>query len=188
MERWLPIPEYEGLYSVSDQGRIRIEVRRHNIRAGAMLAQTPARDGYLCVALRHEDEWPRGRNFAVSRVVLMAFDRQPEEGEQANHKNGDITDNRLSNLEWTTVQENIRHSIEVLGSSREGEKNPAAKLTEEQVVEIRERIAAGANYAEISDAFGISRPMAGQIAKGRAWKNAGGPITPTRPRGRPRRS
>jgi hypothetical protein len=184
MERWLPIPEYEDIYSVSDLGRVRIEVKRHNIRRGAMLTQTPQRDGYLQVALSRG--LPEYRRLVVGRLVLFAFEGlPPEEGMQANHKNGDISDNRLENLEWVTPKENIQHSMRVLGHGRAGEKNPAAKLTEEDVRALRKRAAAGETYTSLGRAFDVTNVMARMIATGKAWTHVRGPLQGKRPVGRP---
>jgi hypothetical protein len=184
MEHWLPVPDYEGVYSASDLGRVRIEVRRQNIRAGAILALSPSKDGYLQVALRR-DEDKRPRHCAIARVVLSAFDRLPEPGEEANHKNGDIHDNRLENLEWLTQPKNIEHSIQVLGHTRAGAHNPAAKLTEAAVIELRKRAATGESYTSLGTSFGITNVMARNIAIGRHWPHVGGPLSGARPLGRP---
>lgn len=187
MEAWKDVPAYEGLYSASNFGRVRINVDRHNIRAGAMLALWPGEDGYLRTSLRRGEE-KRSKHFMVSRVILAAFDREPLPKEEANHKNGVITDNRLENLEWLTQTANIMHSIEVLGSTRKGAKNPCARLTDLQVVELRERAVHGETFLALGKAFGVSNVMARQIATGRSWSHVGGPRIEARPQaGRPRR-
>ena len=183
MEQWIQIPGYEDTYSVSNSGRIRIEVKRHNIRKGTMLSQCPQKDGYLYVTLRRGPE-REGKKFAVSRLVLIAFVGHPEKGWEANHENGDIVDNHLSNLNWCTKKKNLQHSIEVLGHTRKGEKNPAAKLTEDKVIALRESSAKGEAYASLGRRFGISLVMARNIATGRSWKHVGGPIIGARPMGR----
>jgi len=58
-----------------------------------------------------------------------------------------------------------------------GERNPSAKLTVAQVVEIRERFAAGATYRSIAKAFVIGTGTVGFIVTGQHWPDAGGPIT-----------
>jgi len=181
-ERWRPVPGYEGLYSVSDCGNVRIEVTRRNIRTGTHLRQTPDPDGYLIVTLT-DTRTPR--NCRVSLVVLAAFVGPRPPGQETNHKDGNRQNNRLENLEYITKPQNVKHSIEVLGSTRQGAKNPAAKLTEQRVLELRERAAAGDNYRVLGEAFGVSSVMVGKIARGESWSHIGGPLITGRPRGRP---
>jgi len=187
MEHWKPVPGYESLYSVSNLGRVRIDIKRHNIRKGSMLSQSPQKGGYLYVSLRRDSEL-RPKRHHVARLVLTAFVSDPKANEQANHNNGNVTDNRLSNLEWMTPAKNTEHSISVLGFSREGEKNPSAKLTKRKVVRLRELAASGMTYTALGKKFGVTNAMVCAIARGKAWRNAGGPITESKPKGRPRRA
>lgn len=183
-EEWKPVVGYEEAYSVSNLGRVRLEKDRWNKRAGSFLKQTRDRDGYLLVGLRllPEDYQSMRR---VSRLVLEAFEREPRPGEQANHKSGDKADNRLENLEWTTGRENVEHAIRVLGKRRDGAFNPAAKLTEADVLALRERAAGGATFTALAETFGVSVVMAKNIATGLSWKTVGGPRV--KPPGRGRR-
>lgn len=185
MERWLPIAGYEEIYSVSDLGRVRIEISRRGFPAGSMLALTPGKDDYLQVSLARRTTH---RKYVVSRLVLTAYARSPRPGEQANHKNGDIADNRLENLEWSTALQNIHHAIEVLGRDYRGEQNPASKLTEQDVIDLRDRAAKGVTQMSLSRTFGISNVMARNIASGRSWAHVGGPRTTEWLRGRPKRA
>lgn len=113
-ERWLPVPGYEGLYEVSDHGRIRsldkvIEKTskngvkyRHHAR-GRMMHQVPAPFGHLYTRL-HKDG--QGRTFFVHRLVLMAFVGPRPEGTECCHNDGVATNNRLENLRWDTAKSN----------------------------------------------------------------------------------
>jgi hypothetical protein len=188
MEEWRVIPGYEGIYSVSNLGRIRINKDRRNIRQGSLLKQTLRTDGYLSVGLRRDHE-ASATGFAVSRLVLRAFcDEPPSPEHQANHKNGDIIDNRLENLEWVTPAENRLHAIQVLGYDRKGERNGAAKLTEAAVIQIRVDAAAGSSLTLLAKRHRVTRNMVWNIVRGKSWRSVGGPISGPRPLGRPPRT
>lgn len=101
IEEWRDIPGYEGLYQVSDQGRVR--------NAKRMLKPTPAknRGGYLNIGLVKNKE---RKYFRVHRLVWMAFVGPIPEGYEINHINQNTADNRLENLNLLTHNDNIRWS------------------------------------------------------------------------------
>ena len=118
-ERWLPIPDYEGLYEVSDRGRVRSldrlvtdrDGRRTRRFRGRILRPQPnARSGRLAVTLHRPGH---SQQEYVYRLVLLAFVGPAPDGAEACHGNGDPTDDRLSNLRWDTRRENnldrVRH-------------------------------------------------------------------------------
>ena len=60
--------------------------------------------------------------------------------------------------------------------NRSGEAHGMSTLTEAQVIEIRERYAAGESAVPIADEFGVSMPTVTHIVMGQTWKLAGGPV------------
>ena len=106
IERWRPVPGYEGSYAASSHGRIRsldrITDRGRNWR-GRLLTPTPMKNGYLLVTL-----WRGGRQRTqlVHRLVLSAFHGPCPDGSEALHRDGIRTNNYLENLSWGTHSEN----------------------------------------------------------------------------------
>lgn len=100
-EEWRPIPDYEGTYEVSDQGRVRRLNFRH--RGVQVLRLRLSTGGYLRLAL-----WRDGvrKDVRVNRLVATVFLRPPVADEVCRHLNGDKTDNRLSNLAWGSPADN----------------------------------------------------------------------------------
>lgn len=110
-ERWLPVPDYEGLYEVSDQGRVRSLPRgaatyggRAWSRNGQILKPAPSVGSALTVGLSVGGE---RRTWRVHTLVLLAFVGPRPDGLQCCHGNGDFADNRLGNLRWDTPSSNM---------------------------------------------------------------------------------
>jgi len=120
MEEWKPVENYETQYEVSSHGRIRslnrlikTGIRHSDYREtkGKLLKLNLKRNGYLSVDLSNEG---KVKTMTVHRIVANAF-LQNDSKPQVNHKNGNKTDNRVTNLEWATRSENQTHRFKVLG-------------------------------------------------------------------------
>ena len=114
-ERWLPVPGYEGLYSVSNLGRIRSESRtvtridgQRRRFPGTILKPNKHPSGYLRVDLRKNNK-PETR--VVHRLVLEAFVGEAPPGTEACHWNDDPADNRMENLRWGTPADNMLDKV-----------------------------------------------------------------------------
>jgi hypothetical protein len=112
MEQWKPIPGYEGLYEVSDQGRVRSLDRITTTivkRLGKMLKpQLSSGRMHLTVSLSLNGKVSVKY---VHQLVALAFHGVPEEGQQVRHLNGVPTDNVLENLKYGTHVENSQDMI-----------------------------------------------------------------------------
>lgn len=106
MERWQPIPGYEGLYEVSDQGSIK------SLCAGRwgttkIRKLVPDKDGYLTICLKKDGKY---KNVKVHRLVAMAFLPNPNNYPQINHIDEVKTNNNVNNLEWCTSKYNLLYN------------------------------------------------------------------------------
>ena len=102
-EEWRDIEGYEGLYQISNLGRVRsLNCRGHK---GCIGILTPRLDGkgYEMVALYKEG---KARNTKVHRLVAQAFIPNPNNYPQVNHKDENKTNNDVKNLEWCTNEYN----------------------------------------------------------------------------------
>lgn len=101
-ERWLPVTDYEGLYEVSDLGRVKSFAK---CKDGKILTGEIRKDNYTRVNLYKKNVI---KNYAVHRLVLQAFN-PTEEKLDCDHINHIRNDNRLVNLRWVTSSQNMRY-------------------------------------------------------------------------------
>lgn len=108
------------------------------------------------------------------RVAWMMFKGLPIPcGLQINHSDGDGLNNRDSNLLLATNQENVMHSIRVLGRKRKsqpGEQNPSSKLSDKQVAQIK-HLAKLKSMPQwrIAELFNVSQVTISNIHLGKTW-------------------
>lgn len=121
--------------------------------------------GYRRVNLYLEDG--TCRLMSVARLVLIAFVGMPDKGYEAAHLNGIRTDDRLLNLKWCSRLENHSHK-RLHGTHQSGVKHPMAKLTDRQVIEIRESTQ---SLTDLSKLYGVSIPTIHRIKSRKNWSH-----------------
>lgn len=102
MEIWKDIEGFEGIYQVSSHGRI-----RHKIKGIKSFNEV---NGYYKVDL-YDKEKRKHIRFRVHRLVAKAFIENPNNYKEVNHIDEDKHNNRVSNLEWCSREQNLIHSI-----------------------------------------------------------------------------
>ena len=111
-EYWKPVVGYEGLYEVSNWGRVkslkRLVKSPRGYRTVCERTLKPTKDshGYLCVSLYKEGEM---KFVKIHRLVAEAFLNNPDNLPQINHKDEDKTNNHVNNLEWCDAQYNCNY-------------------------------------------------------------------------------
>lgn len=115
MEIWKDIKGFEGLYQISNQGRLRsldrpVKQRSNSIQVkkGKLIIQSKNHKGY---PLANVSKGNKRYSRATHRLVAEAFIPNPENKPQINHIDGNKENNSVSNLDWVTASENIRHAI-----------------------------------------------------------------------------
>ena len=102
IEEFRDIPGYEGMYEVSNLGRVK------NVETGRILKPGKDSRGYLQAGL-----YKNGivRKFLIHRLVAQSFIQNPNNYPEINHRDEDKTNNAVSNLEWCTRDYNNNYSL-----------------------------------------------------------------------------
>lgn len=114
-ELWKPIPGFDGMYEVSNMGRVKSCKRTRKSKAGSIshvqeriLKPKSGKNGYFEIALSKNGKL---HFFRCHRLVADAFIPNPNHFPVINHKDEDVTNNKVSNLEWCSVSYNTSYSV-----------------------------------------------------------------------------
>lgn len=157
---------YEDSYQISDRGRIFTKRRLigNRLEYGKELHPSLTIDGYFKVSLSNNGTI---KHYFLHRLVAEQFIENPNNLPQVNHKDGNKLNNTVSNLEWCSRLDNMRHAS-VNALMQRGEARPNSKLTEEQVVEIY-KLKGILSGKEISRIYGVSGNTINMILRGKKW-------------------
>ncbi len=168
---------YKGLYKVSNYGRI-ISVER--LKYGGPLGYTKLKRKIIAqiigkgkLAYCSVQLWKNNkrRKFHAHRLVAIHF-LKGEPRDTVNHKDGDKTNNIVTNLEWATYSENNQHAHDIgLINPCHGVAHPVAKLTDDKVRHIRKLLASGMSQRKVAGFMGVSRGSIQKIAERTGWKH-----------------
>nr|DAU27985.1 MAG TPA: homing endonuclease [Caudoviricetes sp.] len=136
----------KNCYMVSNKGRV------YSFISNQFMKPIKKTTGYYHIKFRMEEEGLAKQIF-VHRVVALTFihNDDPDFKIQVNHKDGDKSNNAVSNLEWTTPWENDHHSVLLGLKKMSGEDNPKAVLTYEIVAKICDLYNRGMSESEIAE-------------------------------------
>lgn len=128
--------------------------------------------GYLRVCLRNGEV---KRYAPIHTLVLEAFVGPRPDRHQGRHLSGDKTDNSLGNLCWGTGSENYDDKRKH-GTDQSGERHGSAKLTWDQVQEIRAARASGPpNTKALAEKYGVHRTVIQRVSRGMLWRALSAP-------------
>lgn len=161
-EIWKDIEEYEGIYQVSNLGRVK-RVDTDSILKGFKITK-----GYVGVRLSKNGIVSNKR---IHRLVAQAFIPNPESKPQVNHIDEDKTNNMISNLEWSTSKENINH-----GTRNERAGKTMSKSKSIPIIAINIKTGESTEFYgsnECARQVGLSQGNITSVLKGR-YKQTGG--------------
>lgn len=141
-EVWKDIAGYEGIYQVSNLGRVRsldrYYVKPHPrngvptmyFKKGQVIKTFKGRNGYIGTVLKYQR---KQKNFMVHRLVALAFVQGYFEGADVNHKDCNRQNNRADNLEWVTRRENLLYdngcNVTAMEQIHKSQRKPIIQMT-----------------------------------------------------------
>lgn len=157
-----PIPGWGGRYFISDKGRVFSNYRNK----AKVLKPGRQKSGHLHVNLSLNGY---SISTKIHKIVMGVFVGDCPDGFEIRHLNGNPADNRLDNLKYGTRKENTNDSIKH-GVTPKGSRNGMSKLTEDQVILIRNLYANGdITHEELAKRFHIGRRHVGDIINKVCW-------------------
>lgn len=176
VECWADCPVFPDRYEISNKGNVRSkQYLKTGRNSGGIfsfmtkqkpVAKTLNRDGYYQVRLsRNGSKVSR----TVHRLVALAFLPVQEGRGCVNHKDSNRVNNCVSNLEWCTQQENVKHSYDTGSNSNAKEKHPQAIYNEEVARQIRELVAKGIKPREIATMLNVNYWSVIKIKNNKLW-------------------
>ena len=165
LDRFEPIPGYEGLYWINQKGDIKTIIRKGS--HGDTRKVLRSNWGYKYVSLTKDG---KRRNFMLHRLIAATFIPNPDHKPYINHKDGNKLNNHISNLEWCTSSENNLHAYRT-GLKHPNRQSKPMKLTPALVREIRRLGKSPLPQGYLADKFSLHRSTIHRILTYRIWKD-----------------
>jgi len=162
-EQWKDIDGYNGDYQISNMGRVK------SFKKGREFIRKPYLNknvGYFYISLYKNNN---KKSYRRCRLVAKYFVDNPQNKPDVNHKDGNKQNDYYKNLEWVTPKENMNHAVKNGLHDVKGSKNPRSKLSKNDVMIIKERLANGETHREIAIDFNVNRKAITKISTGRRW-------------------
>lgn len=164
-EEWRDVAGYEGLYMVSNYGRVKSLDRRNNINQlvkGRIMKLEIHKSGYVSVGLSKNGFVKR---CLVHRLVGQAFIPNPDNYPQIDHKDSDPLNNNVSNIRWVTPSQNVntehRRSLVIVATVNGKNSKPVLQYTLDG-----EFVREWPSTMEIQRVLGFSNGSIGRVCRG----------------------
>ncbi len=132
------------------------------------------RGHWKCLRLRTAPNGYRYlKDMPAHRLVCEAWHGPPSAGQECRHLDGDQRNNRPENLRWGTHAQNMADALRH-GTLARGERHGRAKLTEEQVLEVIDRVGAGETQRSVARSLNVSAACVNNAVQGRNWREVTG--------------
>lgn len=169
IEIFYPIKGYEGLYEISNFGNVKSFRRKSS---GKLMKTKSDKDGYLYLGLRY-DVYPFIRKwYRINRLVLQAFELNIDKFSQTNHRDCNVKNNHISNLEWCDVTYNNRYRYLKGWRNPVGSNSSASKINEEIAYEIiMYDLTTDFTEPMIATIIGVSKKIVSSVRLCKTWRH-----------------
>lgn len=164
-EEWKEVVGHEDILMISNLGNL------YSKRSKRLLKLNYRKDGYVTYATKIGGRKGNAKCFRIHRLVATHFIDNILNKREVNHIDGDKTNNKVSNLEWVTAKENIKHYLEELNGLEKisNRRQSQATLTDENVIYAREQYINGLSQRAIAKILNVSRDSVGRAIRGYKW-------------------
>jgi hypothetical protein len=174
-EVWRTIEDFSN-YQISSIGRVKSKARwvpmpncnGKRFWPERIMKSRKDKNGYSIIHLSNNG---KGKTLKIHRLIAQAFICNLENKPCVNHLDGNVKNNNVENLEWSTVLENTQHAVRTGLFDIKGEKCFKAKLKNEDVLKIRELLEENVAISKIAAMFPISIRTIYDIKYGKTWKH-----------------
>jgi hypothetical protein len=143
-------PQYSHFY-ISESGEV------FSTKSNKVLKTFKHKHGYLVFSTRLNGRNSKSILLKVHRLVAETYIPNPENKPYINHKDGVKANNHISNLEWVTASENVKHAYATgLAKGKPKYDNPQCKVSPETVAEVKRLREEGKSFRAIANIFGVS--------------------------------
>jgi hypothetical protein len=162
------IKGFEGLYAITDDGRVWSYPKRGGTKNGKWLKFFIDNGGYKNYVFSRKT---KRTSHKCHRLIAKAFIPNPNNLPEINHKNCNKLDNRIPNLEWCSKLDNMRHAyknklIPIIFGKRHG----MSKMDNDKIIEIRKRYDTGLfSQRKLASMFGLAQSSIGSILRKETW-------------------
>lgn len=159
------IKGFEGRYTISNLGIVRSKL------TNIVMKPNITKFGYARVNLRKAKS-REYKSYFIHRLVASHFIDNPNNFPEVNHKDSNRLNNIVTNLEWLSKEDNIRHSFIYGNASHKGLRNPNSKLTLEDIKAIKALYNTNRFYnRQIAEMFKVSSSTIDYIINNTTWSN-----------------